>query len=87
MCVYHVHLGHTYVRTYTGESVCSRKDKKQGLKIIQRFHFSSSLKRMSVVCAQHTQGSPDVKYIATVKGAAEALRPMVRACDSYALHT
>ena len=41
---------------------------------------------MSVVCAQHTQGSPDVKYIATVKGAAEALRPMVRACDSYALH-
>lgn len=63
--------------TCTGDSVCSRKDKKQALKIIQRFHFSSSLKRMSVICAQHTHGSSDIRYIATVKGAAEVLQPMV----------
>ena len=48
-----------------------------GLKIYHRYHFSSALKRMSVV-AGHTQtGSVDVDYIATVKGAPEVLRSMV----------
>ena len=72
--------------TFTGDSVCSRKDKKQSLKIIQRFHFSSSLKRMSVICAQYTPGSSDTKYIATVKGAAEILRPMVSVTCVHYVH-
>ena len=61
-----------------GETVVPRRAKTHGLKIYQRFHFSSSLKRMSVIAGHTPPGSTDVNYIATVKGAPETLRSMVR---------
>ncbi|KFM68901.1 putative cation-transporting ATPase 13A1, partial [Stegodyphus mimosarum] len=47
-----------------------------GLKIFHRFHFSSSLKRMSVIAGFNPPGSSDTSYIAAVKGAPEILKPM-----------
>lgn len=41
-----------------------------------RFHFSSALKRMSVIAGYNPIGSTDTIYIATVKGAAEVLKEM-----------
>lgn len=47
------------------------------MKVVQRFHFSSTLKRMSVIACQDVQGSGSV-YLATVKGAAEVLKSMFK---------
>ena len=46
------------------------------LKIFQRYHFSSALKRMAVIAGYSTGGSLDTHYIAAVKGAPEALKSM-----------
>ncbi|XP_068228733.1 endoplasmic reticulum transmembrane helix translocase [Palaemon carinicauda] len=59
-----------------GEAVVPRKGKAPGMKIFHRFHFSSQLKRMSVITGYTQSGSADVLYLATVKGAPETLRPM-----------
>ncbi|XP_037794888.1 manganese-transporting ATPase 13A1-like [Penaeus monodon] len=59
-----------------GEAVVPRKGKAPGMKIFHRFHFSSQLKRMSVITGFTQPGSADVMYLATVKGAPETLRPM-----------
>lgn len=48
-----------------------------GWKIYHRFHFSSALKRMSVIAGHTKPGSIDTFYIATCKGAPEVLKPMV----------
>lgn len=58
------------------DAVVPKKGKLSGLKIFHRFHFSSALKRMSVVAGYSTVGSTDTVYIATVKGAPETLKPM-----------
>ncbi|XP_064115341.1 endoplasmic reticulum transmembrane helix translocase-like [Macrobrachium nipponense] len=58
------------------EAVVPRKGKAPGMKIFHRFHFSSQLKRMSVITGYTQSGSADVLYLATVKGAPETLRPM-----------
>lgn len=50
--------------------------KSPGLKIFSRFHFSSSLKRMSVVAGYNVPNSNDQMYIATIKGAPETLKSM-----------
>lgn len=47
----------------------------KGLKIFHRFHFSSALKRMSVV-AGFSEGL-DTEYFAAVKGAPEIMKTMV----------
>nr|NVI71698.1 putative cation-transporting ATPase 13A1 [Cucujiformia] len=60
------------------EAVIPRKGKNYALKIFSRFHFSSSLKRMSVIAGYNPQGSTETVYIATVKGAPETLRPMFK---------
>ena len=60
------------------EAVIPIKGKSPGLKIIQRHHFSSSLKRMSVVAGYTTGSSTDATYIVTVKGAPETLKNMVK---------
>jgi len=60
-----------------GDSVVPRKGKGHGLKIFQRFHFSSALKRMSVIAGYTPPGSMHVDYIITVKGAPEVLKDMV----------
>jgi cation-transporting ATPase 13A1 len=58
------------------DSVVPKKANKNGWKIHQRFHFSSALKRMSVI-AGHTKAAGDTQYIASCKGAPEILKSMV----------
>ena len=58
------------------DCVHSRKGKKSPIKILQRFHFSSALKRMATVC-NVISGTGGAQHIAVVKGAAEVIRPMV----------
>ncbi|XP_037674350.1 manganese-transporting ATPase 13A1 isoform X2 [Choloepus didactylus] len=71
------------------EKVFPRSIKTQGLKIHQRFHFASALKRMSVLASYEKLGSPDLCYIAAVKGAPETLHPMFSQCppDYQHIHT
>ncbi|KAJ6652981.1 hypothetical protein lerEdw1_010250 [Lerista edwardsae] len=64
------------------EKVFPRSIKTQGLKIHQRFHFASALKRMSVLASYEKVGSTDLCYIATVKGAPETLHRMFSQCPS-----
>ncbi|XP_013409364.1 manganese-transporting ATPase 13A1 [Lingula anatina] len=59
-----------------GEAVVPQKMKTHGLKIFHRYHFSSALKRMSVIAGHTPSGSTETDYIATVKGAPETLRSM-----------
>ncbi|XP_011498856.1 PREDICTED: manganese-transporting ATPase 13A1 [Ceratosolen solmsi marchali] len=59
-----------------GEAVIPIKGKSPGLKIFQRHHFSSSLKRMSVVAGYTSGGSLESKFIITAKGAPETLKSM-----------
>ena len=59
-----------------GDAVIPKKGKFAGLKIFKRHHFNSSLKRMSVVCGFTVPGTSETKYLVTVKGAPETLRPM-----------
>ncbi|KAF2366163.1 P-type ATPase [Trinorchestia longiramus] len=58
-------------------SVVPRKGKGGGLKIVQRYHFSSQLKRMSVVASCSQSGTADFVYMAAVKGAPETIRSML----------
>jgi len=59
-----------------GEAVIPRRGKYAGLKIFQRHHFSSALKRMSVICGYTVPGTSETRYLTTVKGAPETLRSM-----------
>ncbi|XP_062965707.1 endoplasmic reticulum transmembrane helix translocase isoform X4 [Cynocephalus volans] len=71
------------------EKVFPRSIKTQGLKIHQRFHFASALKRMSVLASYEKLGSTDLCYIATVKGAPETLHSMFVQCppNYHHVHT
>lgn len=53
------------------------------LKIVQRYHFNSALKRMAVVAGYSITGSLETSYIATVKGAPETLRSMFASVPAY----
>ena len=66
-----------------GETVVPQKKKTYGLKIYHRFHFSSALKRMSVIAGHTPPGSMETDYIGTVKGAPETLKPMVSGADKF----
>lgn len=46
-----------------GDAVISRKSKMHGLKIFHRFHFASSLKRMSVIAGHTAPGAANTDYI------------------------
>ena len=63
-----------------GDAVIPQKGSHPAIKIFSRHHFSSSLKRMSVV-AGYTEpalGNSDTTYMVTVKGAPETLKPMFK---------
>ena len=61
-----------------GDSVGPLKGKAARWQIYQRYHFSSALKRMSVIAGQSSSpSSNDITYIVSVKGAPETLKPMV----------
>uniref|UniRef100_A0A8C1H7P6 Endoplasmic reticulum transmembrane helix translocase n=1 Tax=Cyprinus carpio carpio TaxID=630221 RepID=A0A8C1H7P6_CYPCA len=62
------------------EKVFPRSIKTPGLKIHQRFHFASALKRMSVLASYERMGSTELCYISTVKGAPETLKDMFCEC-------
>lgn len=67
-----------------GDAVIPKRGKLPGMKIFHRYHFSSALKRMSVVAGYTLPGMTDTTYIATVKGAPETLKPMFKEVpDSY----
>ncbi|XP_029174907.1 manganese-transporting ATPase 13A1 [Nylanderia fulva] len=59
------------------DSVIPKKGKSPALKIVQRFHFSSALKRMCVVVGHNVPGASEIQYMATVKGAPEILKDML----------
>ncbi|GAB1606814.1 manganese-transporting ATPase 13A1 [Argonauta hians] len=59
------------------DAVIPTKLKTHGLKIFQRFHFSSSLKRMSVI-AGYSATAGETEYISAVKGAPETLKSMFK---------
>ncbi|XP_027197116.2 endoplasmic reticulum transmembrane helix translocase [Dermatophagoides pteronyssinus] len=59
-----------------GDSVIPRKGKQTGLKIFHRNHFSSQLKRMSVIAGYNDVTSGESSYFVSIKGAPEILKPM-----------
>lgn len=72
--------GRLCIGTVSGEAVVPMKGRGSGLKIYHRFHFSSALKRMSVIVGHTPAGSTETEYLATVKGAPETLKDMVNVC-------
>ncbi|KAF2904876.1 hypothetical protein ILUMI_01293 [Ignelater luminosus] len=58
------------------DAVIPKKGKSPGYKIFLRNHFSSALKRMSVIAGYNPLGSTETIYVVTVKGAPETLKPM-----------
>ncbi|EDV58922.1 manganese-transporting ATPase 13A1 [Drosophila erecta] len=64
------------------ESVIPKRPQFKPLKIIQRYHFSSSLKRMSVLAGHLMPYSNEVKHIGAVKGAPEVIQKMLREVPS-----
>ncbi|XP_015591738.1 manganese-transporting ATPase 13A1 [Cephus cinctus] len=66
------------------DAVIPNRAKSPGFKIFQRYHFSSTLKRMSVIAGYTLPGSSDVQYVVTVKGAPETLKSMFASVpDNY----
>ncbi|XP_017059292.1 endoplasmic reticulum transmembrane helix translocase [Drosophila ficusphila] len=59
------------------DSVIPKKPQFKPLKIIQRYHFSSALKRMSVLAGYLMPYSNEVKHIGAVKGAPEVIQKML----------
>uniref|UniRef100_A0AAG5DGM3 Cation-transporting ATPase n=1 Tax=Anopheles atroparvus TaxID=41427 RepID=A0AAG5DGM3_ANOAO len=61
-----------------GDSVVPKRGKFKALRIYHRFHFSSSLKRMSVLAGYLIPFTNDTCYIGTVKGAPEVIVKMLK---------
>ncbi|EDW29119.1 GL18589 [Drosophila persimilis] len=64
------------------DSVIPKRTQLKPLKIIQRYHFSSALKRMSVLAGYLVPYSNEVKHIGAVKGAPEVIQKMLREVPS-----
>lgn len=61
-----------------GDTVIPKRGKFKALKIYQRYHFSSSLKRMSVLAGYLQSYTGETQYIASVKGAPEVIMKMLK---------
>lgn len=61
-----------------GDSVIPKRGKFKALKIYQRYHFSSSLKRMSVLAGYIQSYTGETHYLGTVKGAPETVMKMLK---------
>ncbi|KAH8335892.1 hypothetical protein KR074_001896 [Drosophila pseudoananassae] len=59
------------------DSVIPKKTQLKPLKIMARYHFSSALKRMSVLAGYLVPYSNEVKHIGAVKGAPEVIQKML----------
>ena len=59
-------------------SVAPKRGRAAPLKIHQRFHFNSLLKRMSVIASYKMDMTSDNVYICTAKGAPEFMRPLYK---------
>lgn len=84
-CLFGAKALRTRTYLFPDEKVFPRSIKTQGLKIHQRFHFASALKRMSVLASYEKLGSTDLCYIAAVKGAPETLHSMVSQAQPWGL--
>lgn len=67
-----------------GDAVVPKKGKSPGLKIVHRNHFSSALKRMSVIAGYqiNERGFIETHYISSVKGAPETVKTMLKEVPS-----
>jgi manganese-transporting P-type ATPase len=61
-----------------GDAIIPKRGKFKALKIFQRFHFSSSLKRMSVLAGYLQSYTGETNYIGSVKGAPETVMKMLK---------
>ena len=66
-----------------GDVCMARKGMRQSVKILHRFHFSSALKRMSVIASVNSISQSTTNYIVAVKGAPETLRKMFVEIPSF----
>lgn len=68
-----------------GDAVVPKKGKSPGLKIVHRNHFSSALKRMSVIAGYlvNERGFMETHYISSVKGAPETIKGMLKEVPSH----
>ncbi|KJE93443.1 ATPase type 13A [Capsaspora owczarzaki ATCC 30864] len=62
-------------------AIPKKSNKRQTLKILQRHHFSSALKRMSAVCSLDLEGQLSV--VVTVKGAPEMIAGMLEQVPDF----
>ncbi|PZC83302.1 hypothetical protein B5X24_HaOG208066 [Helicoverpa armigera] len=71
-----------------GDAVVPKKGKSPGLKIVHRNHFSSALKRMSVIAGYQVneRGFMETHYISSVKGAPETIKTMLKEVPSHYDH-
>ncbi|XP_030384267.1 manganese-transporting ATPase 13A1 [Scaptodrosophila lebanonensis] len=60
------------------DSVIPKRGQLKPLRIVQRYHFSSALKRMSVVAGYLMPYSNEISYIGAVKGAPEVIIKMLK---------
>lgn len=58
--------------------VTPKRGRCQPLRIHQRFHFNSTVKRMSVICSYKIDLSNENIYICTAKGAPEFMKPLMK---------
>lgn len=66
------------------DAVVPKRGKFKPLKIVQRYHFSSALKRMSVLASHQGMAySNETSYIGAVKGAPEVIRTMLKEVPSW----
>lgn len=60
------------------DSVIPKRGKLKPLRIVQRYYFSSALKRMSVLAGYLIPFSNEINYIGAVKGAPEVIMGMLK---------